>query len=50
MKKKCPKCKKHYLLWHLVEGMRLKREVAGKMVYDVYCADCGDFTLPAPRN
>ena len=47
---KCPKCKEHDLTWRCIHGMRLKREVEGKMVYDARCPKCGDFTLPAPKR
>ena len=48
-RQKCPKCKEHTLLWHMIQKMRLKRDVDGKMVYDVECPKCGFFTIPAPK-
>ena len=47
---KCPKCKKHLLEFEQIHAMRIIREVDGKKIYNVRCENCGDYTLPAPKD
>jgi len=44
-KVKCPKCKDHWLSWHMIQGIRLKRMIKDKLYFDVRCPECGDYTI-----